>query len=273
MAFWNKRRKNKPLPQTPPPQQRLLSYRVANLQGIGARANQEDAFAFVNAMDVTEMKRSGLLALVADGMGGMAGGEVASGTAISAMKAAFQTMDRQGDLAELLKNSVLETGQQVFEALGGRGGSTLVACLFYEERLYFASVGDSYLYLLRDGELLKLNRAHNVRQKRWLETIQNGSMDPEPACADREADALTRFLGMDELDDVDHLRRPLALREGDLLLLCSDGVAGVLTESELCGCLQGDAPQEMCERIEQAIISQNRKFQDNYTALIVRCGY
>lgn len=273
MAFWNKRRKKQVVPQELPPQERLLSYRVANLQGIGTRQNQEDAFAFVNAVDVTEMKRKGLLALVADGMGGMEGGKLASETAIAAMKASFQTMDRQGDLAEALKGSVLAAGQQVFEALGGRGGSTLVACLFYREQLYYASVGDSYLYLLRDGQLLRLNRPHNVRQECWLDTIRSGSMDPEPARAHREAEALTQFLGMETLDDVDYLRRPLALREGDLLLLCSDGVAGVLTEDQLMSCLQGDAPDQMCPRLEQAILAENRQYQDNYTALVIRCGY
>lgn len=273
MAFWNKRRKKQDPVPPPVPQERLLSYRVANLQGIGARSQQEDAFAFVNATDVTEMKRSGLLALVADGMGGMEGGKVAGEKAVSAMKASFQAMDRNGDLARLLHDSVLEAGQQVFEALGGRGGSTLVACLIYDEQLYFASVGDSYLYLLRDGELLRLNRAHNIRQEEWMETIRSGSMDPEPARANKEADALTQFLGMNELDDVDHLRRPLHLREGDVLLLCSDGVAGVLTEEVLCSCLSGENPAQMCNELEQAILSQNRKFQDNYTALILRCGY
>lgn len=273
MAFWNKRRKKQAVPQEQQPQERLLSYRVANLQGIGTRQNQEDAFAFVNAVDVTEMKRSGLLALVADGMGGMEGGKLASETSIAAMKASFQTMDRQSNLAGSLKDSVLAAGQQVFETLGGRGGSTLVACLFYEEQLYYASVGDSYLYLLRDGELLRLNRPHNVRQECWLDTIRSGSMDPEPARAHKEAEALTQFLGMDVLDDVDYLRRPLALQEGDLLLLCSDGVAGVLTEAQLVSCLQGDAPDQMCTQLEHLILAQNRQYQDNYTALVIRCGY
>ena len=273
MAFWNKRRKKQAVPQTIPPQERLLSYRVANLQGIGTRQNQEDAFAFVNAVDVTEMKRKGLLALVADGMGGMEGGKRASETVIAAMKDAFGGLDRQGNLAEALKESVISAGQKVFELLNGRGGSTLVACLIYEEQLYYASVGDSYLYLLRDGELLRMNRPHNVRQDLWLESIHCDSMDPEPACANKEADALTQFLGMEDIEDVDYLHRPLTLREGDLFLLCSDGVAGVLTEAEISACLQGDTPDQMCSKLEQAVLAQNRKYQDNYTALIIRCGY
>lgn len=273
MAFWNRRRKKQTAPREQTAQERLLSYQVANLQGIGNRQRQEDAFAFVNAMDVTEMKRGGLLAVVADGMGGMRDGKVASETAIASIKADFQAMDRQGDLAGQLRDSVLAAGQKVFQALGGDGGSTVVACLFYEEQLSYASVGDSFLWLLRDGQLLRLNRAHNVRQERWLETIRSGSMDPEPARADNEAEALTQFLGMDGLEDVDCLRRPLRLRDGDLFLLCSDGVAGVLTEETLRACLGEGTPEQICAALENAILLENRRFQDNYTALVIRCGY
>lgn len=273
MAFWNKRRKKQTAPQEQPARERLLSYQVANLQGIGTRQRQEDAFAFVNAMDVTEMKRNGLLAMVADGMGGMRDGKVASETAIASIKVDFQAMDRTGDLAGQLRDSVLRAGQRVYQALDGQGGSTMVACVFYEEQLYYSSVGDSFLYLLRDGQLLRLNRAHNVLQARWLAAVRSGSMDPEPARTGGEADALTQFLGMGGLEDVDYLRRPLRLHDGDLFLLCSDGVAGVLTEETIAACLREGTPEQMCAGLEQAILLENRRFQDNYTALVIRCGY
>lgn len=268
MAFWKKLRKKQIVPQ-----ERLLSYQISNLQGIGARQRQEDSFSFVNATDVTAMKHSGLLALVADGMGGMRDGKTASETAIAAMKADFRAMDRQGNLAEQLRNSVLRAGRAVHLALDGDGGSTLVACMFFDEQLYYASVGDSFLYLLRDGQLLRLNRAHNVLHEGWLHTIRSGSMDPEPARADREASALTQFLGMESMEDIDYLHRPLKLQDGDLFLLCSDGVAGVLNETDLLACLQSGVPDRICAALERAILMENRKYQDNYTALVIRCGY
>ncbi len=292
MSFWKRRReKNEPQESVPQPQasvtvrpeehaspapavpKRLISYRVANLQGVGSRERQEDSFTFVNAMDVTEMRRNGLLAIVADGMGGMRDGKVASETAIACMKKDFQAMDRSGDIAAQLRDSVLNAGARVFDSLGGGGGSTVVACIFYEEQLWFASVGDSFLYLLRDGQLLRLNREHNVLHERYLETIRSGSMDPEPARADWEKSALSQFLGMDVLDDVDYLRRPLKLHDGDRFLLCSDGVAGVLSEAALQSYMEKGTPADACAAMEKAILMENRQYQDNFTALVVQCGY
>lgn len=255
------------------PPRRLISYRIGNLQGVGSRERQEDSFAFVNAMDVTEMRRSGLLAVVADGMGGMRDGKVASEAVIASLREDFlKRLDRGGDIAGQLCDSVLRAGERVFHTLDGDGGSTVVACMFYEEQLWFASVGDSFLWLLRDGELLRLNREHNVMTERWAETIRRGGMDPEPGREDPEKAALTQFLGMDLVDDVDFLRRPMKLHDGDVLLLCSDGVGGVLTEETVRACLSNGVPEEMCAALERAVMLANNPYQDNFTALVIQCG-
>ena len=214
-----------------------------------------------------------MLAVVADGMGGMRDGRVASETVISSIKADFQAMDRSGDLAGQLRRSVITAGRKVFDILGGDGGSTIVACVFYEEQLYCASVGDSFAYLYRDGQLLRLNREHNVQSEDYLEMIRSGGLDPDPARDDPEGPALTGFLGMENLREVDDLRRPLKLHDGDLLLLCSDGVAGVLSEDTMVSCLRKNTLEEMSIALDQAVQNENRRYQDNYTALIVRCGY
>ncbi len=257
-------------PQEPP--KRRLSYRVANLQGVGNRQRQEDSFTFVNAMDVTEIRRKGLLAVVADGMGGMRDGRLASETAIASLKADFQAMDRSRDLGPQLRDGILSASGKVFAALGGDGGSTVVTCVFYEEELYFASVGDSFGFLFREGQLLQLNREHNVRTEDYLEILRSGSVDPERAREDPEGPALTGFLGMENLREVDEFLKPMRLHDGDLILLCSDGVAGVLSEDILKSCLGKRTPEEMCIALEEAVKSENRRYQDNYTALIIQCG-
>lgn len=252
---------------------RRLSYRVANLQGIGTRERQEDSFAFSNALDVTGIRKKGLFAVVADGMGGMRDGRLASETAIAGLKKDFDGMDRNEDLAKQLCDSVFAAGDQVRRKLDGEGGSTVVACIFYQEQLYFASVGDSFLYLKRGRQLLRLNCAHNCKNQVYLETIRSGSMDPDRGRNHREKAALTQFLGMDGMDEVDFLRRPLPLQEGDILLLCSDGVGGVLEEQELARCLEEENPKKMCAAIEKGIVQKERSSMDNYTALVIQCGY
>ena len=86
-----------------------------------------------------------------------------------------------------------------------------------------------------------------------------------------EAEALTQFLGMIGLSDVDGTVRPIPLKEGDVLMACSDGVGGVLTEDEVRRCLSFVSERSMCQQIEQFLVAHARKNQDNYTALIVKC--
>ncbi|MCR4892492.1 MAG: protein phosphatase 2C domain-containing protein [Lachnospiraceae bacterium] len=255
------------------PPKRLLSYQVGNLQGIGSRERQEDSFAFANAMDVTEILRQGLLAIVADGMGGMQDGKVASECVISTMLSDFEAMDRNSDLSIQFQRSVHHANNEVFRRLGGDGGSTVVGGIFFQEKLYFVSVGDSFIYLLRDGRLSRINREHNCRNSIFLKTIRAGSMDPEDGRSDPEEAALTQFVGMDELSDIDAFRRPLQLKNRDVLLFCSDGVGGVLSEEEIRECLLTMSPPEACIEMEQRIYRKQRPHQDNFTALVIRCGY
>lgn len=261
-------------PLTPRPQKkRLLSYQLANLQGVGARARQEDSFTIANAFDVTEIKENGLLFVVCDGMGGMKDGKVASETAIASIRSSFTEMDRNGDIAGQLKESVYKAADAVEDRLGGDGGSTIVAGIIFHEKLYYASVGDSYFYLKRGGSLYRLNREHNLCNQLYLESIRAGSMDPREGEESPEAVALTQFLGMTGLDDVDCSVRPLPLYDGDVLLACSDGVGGVLDENEVLASLSFDNAQQMCVCMEQGIIAHARRNQDNYTALVVKCMY
>ena len=254
---------------------RRLSYQVSSLQGIGQRERQEDAFLVVNGDDVFEMGREGLFAVVADGMGGMKDGGLASRTVVESLPNAFAVMDRSTDLAGQLFQSVNRTGGKVRELLGGDGGSTVVACLIFGEQLYFVSVGDSYLYLKRDGELYRLNREHTYRSRLYLEELRSGGINPKPAEEAEEAAALVQFLGMDgmEADEMDGFRRPYPLKDGDVLLLCSDGIAGVLTDDQILDCLKWPKPAEICANLEERVLKRRLRFQDNYTAVVIRCGY
>lgn len=252
---------------------RLLTYQVANLQELGTRERQEDSFAAANAFDVTEIREKGLLFVVCDGMGGMRDGKLASETAVASIRQSFADMDRNMDLAEQLKAGVYHAADEVERRLEGDGGSTLVAGILFQERLYYASVGDSFLYLRRGEQLYRLNREHNLCCQTYLECLRSGNMDPGPGRGSGEAAALTQFLGMPGMNDVDCSVRPLPIRNGDVLLACSDGVGGVLDEEELLAALGLHSAQAMCQQIKQQIIAHGRKNQDNYTAMVVKCYY
>ena len=230
------KRENPPLPEKAPP---ALGYRTASVQGIGSREDQEDAFLFVNDRDVVRSRQEGLFAVVADGMGGMASGQEASG--------------------------------KVFQRLNGLGGSTAIVCHIFREQLWFACVGDSSLYLLRDQQLNRLNQEHTVCTQRYEEALLSGSTDPSSGRNDPQSHAVTSFLGREELNQIDCLLRPLPLQAGDVLLLCSDGVSGTLSEETLLACLQQETPEYSCIAMEEEIKTRNKPGQDNYTALVIRC--
>jgi protein phosphatase len=273
MAFFKKKKHPNPPVVEPPRRSRLLSYRIANLQGIGARARQEDSFTIANAFDVTEIRKNGLLFVVCDGMGGMKDGKLASETAIASIRSSFLEMDRSADLAIQLEDAVYLAADIVEKKLGGDGGSTIVAGIIFREQLYYASVGDSYFYLKRGNGLYRLNREHNLCSQIHMENIRAGKLDPEDGKKSPEAAALTQFLGMTGMDDVDCSVRPFPLKEGDVLVACSDGVGGVLDEDEVYRALMQQDAQGMCRSMEQGILDHARKNQDNYTALVVQCMY
>lgn len=273
---WLDRFLTKPKPSSDPvpevePISPLLSYQVANLQQKGARPYQEDSFAFVNALDVTEIRENGLMAIVADGMGGMEAGKQVSEMAVSCMVSAFSQMQRTGDLALQLRNAVIAADDALVQRFKGIGGTTLISCIIYDEKLYFASVGDSYLYLMRGGSLYRLNREQNYRHQLYAEAISAGSIDPTEADQDPDGHRLSAFLGMGGLSDLDYLRQPLPLRDGDILLLCSDGVGGVVTESQIIQNLSNNSAAEMCLNLDESVRRAARVHQDNYTALVIRC--
>ena len=273
---WLDRFLTKPKPSSIPapeigPISPLLSYQVANLQQKGARPYQEDSFAFVNALDVTEIRENGLMAIVADGMGGMEAGKQVSEMAVSCMVSAFGQMQRNGDLAVQLRNAVVAADDALVQRFKGVGGTTLISCIIYDQKLYFASVGGSYLYLARGGNLYRLNREQNYRHQLYAEAIAAGSIDPTEADQDPDGHRLSAFLGMGGLSDLDYLRQPLPLRDGDILLLCTDGVGGVVTESQIIQNLSNNSAAEMCLNLDESVRRASRVHQDNYTALVIRC--
>ena len=248
-----------------------LNYQVANLQGVGARARQEDSFTFANAFDQSKMQEEGLLFVVCDGMGGMRDGKVASEAAIASFRQSFSDMDMSGDIPDQLRSSIFRASESVEEKLEGEGGSTAIVGIIYKEMLYFASVGDSFLFIKRGNNLYQINREHNMCNQIYLEDIEDGNLDPSHARNNREAVALTSFLGMVGISEVDGFKKPFKLREKDVILACSDGVGGVLSIEEMLNSLKMSGPETMCQSLEAGIIAHNKKNQDNYTALVINC--
>ena len=248
-----------------------ISFQLANLQGLGTRDAQEDSFAFGNALDPEAIAKGGLLAVVADGMGGMASGKTASETAVAAVLRAFPEFDLEKEIPAQLNAALSAANSAVYEKLDQSGGTTMVLALIYDEKLWYSSVGDSYLFLLHDRQLIQLNRCQTIFNELCLESIRAGELGTAAAMEDLEKHAITQFVGLEQLEEIDFLRRPLQLCAGDVLLVCSDGVGSTLSCNCIEKCLSHGSPEDMCAALNAEIRNKNLRYQDNYTALIVQC--
>ena len=130
---------------------------VANLQGLGEREEQEDSFAVLNATDPADLAGYGLFALFNYGMGGMEGGRQASEWAADFFIQLFRERDPKMGAPEWFYQSVHVVSDSVYRQFGGRSGTTLVAVHLLKDRLHWLSVGDSAIYLARDGGVFQLN--------------------------------------------------------------------------------------------------------------------
>lgn len=226
------------------------------------RAQNEDALAF-------SAERG--YAILADGMGGYNAGEIASGIAVAVLVDVLdeQLVNEQTPPRQALETAAQAANEEVFRAaqanIDYQGmGTTLVAAVFRPGRLTVAHVGDSRLYRLRKGSLVRLTADHSVVQ----EQIKAGLLDEQTAAASPERHLLTRALGVEPHVDVEV--REYDAQGGDVYLLCSDGLTDMLTDAEIADLLTEHAtvPESVCRRLVDT--ANDRGGLDNISVLLVR---
>lgn len=229
------------------------------------RSENQDTFS------VTAFKspRGGelLLAVVCDGMGGVKGGAVASSLCaetFSAYLAAHATPTRtvtQRAALTAANRAVYKRAREDDGALNSMG-TTLVSALASERSVTLLSVGDSRAYLYRDGMLLPLTHDHSYVQQ----MMDAGMMTAEEASRSPYRNIITRAVGVSASVKGDVIR--LAWREGDRILLCTDGLTGCVKADEICSILaQDETLFDMAHELVGA--ANSRGGEDNITALLL----
>lgn len=248
---------------------REITFSVGKLHALGGRKNQQDSFS---VSEEELIPTHGLLAVVADGMGGLADGDQMSQCAITAMMETFYRL--QGDPARILLMLVESAAQAVNAKLGAgnysTSGSTLVAGLIQNGEFHYVSVGDSRICLFRDGFLYQLNREHIFRHELEIRAINHES-SWETADTHPKAAGLTSFLGMGALKYVDIPSEAVVIRPGDKFILMSDGVYNSVGKAEMIELLKRPAA-EAADGLGALIEEKRLSAQDNYTAIIIACG-
>lgn len=243
---------------------------IGKLHEQGERSGQQDCFG---VSDESMMQTHGLLAVVADGMGGLSDGDKVSTAAVESILDNFFLYQGKCTPEQQLLMLAQYAVESVNKLLGPDGfsksGSTLVMGLLRESAFSFLSVGDSRICLYRHGILMQLNREHIYKNKLALDAV-NGEIALPDVYSDTRGSGLISFLGMEVLQYIDFPAEPVRLIAGDKLLLMSDGVYNALDNDELGRCLEA-APEEAAEQIRKAIQEKGYTNQDNYTAVIIGC--
>ncbi len=243
---------------------------------VGARSGQEDAFRLWPAEGVVQPKATddGLLAVLADGMGGHAGGAVAGQTACATFTEVFAATstpyEERLNTALWASNDALAKGVEQNAALRGMG-CTLVAAWIDGTGLRWTSVGDSLLLLYRFPDVIRLNADHSLGF--YLdEQARQHRISVGEARAAPNRNALRSALTGSKIDLIDVRGEPLELRPGDWVLLASDGIAS-LAGDELADVIyryRQSTPDEMAEALVGAVAQKGIPDQDNTTVVAVR---
>jgi serine/threonine protein phosphatase PrpC len=198
---------------------------------------------------------------VADGMGGHKGGDVASQLALETLEAEFR--EGRGDLAQQIRDANAAVFERSRSDSAVRGmGTTLTAVVVAGTSALFAHVGDSRAYLLRAGDLRQLTDDHTLVAR----MVKSGEISEAEAGVHPHRSVLTRALGTEPEIDVDEF--DVALTDGDRLLLCSDGLTGMVTEEQIVAILSAAPdPQDAADRLVRA--ANRAGGVDNITVVVL----
>ena len=250
-----------------------LAVEVAAKTDVGCvRANNEDNFGY----DL----RYGIF-VVCDGMGGQAAGEVASKLGVDTLLSYFRRAAQTGEYQQagapmdglskegtalasairLANHTIFETGQQQTASAGM--GSTLVAALIKGNALSIANVGDSRIYLIRQGVIQQLTQDHSL----VMEQVRRGYLTREQAEHSEMQNIILKALGSEESVDPDV--EDLVVLAGDTLLMCSDGLTKYIHDNEILQMVSaGETLSQRCSALIQT--AKHRGGDDNITCLLLR---
>jgi len=221
------------------------------------------------------------LVVLADGMGGYNAGEVASGMAttviITEMQQSLQKVQpheidpktHQQLAARLVREQVMKANTSIYQAAQSQPqyagmGTTLVVCLFYDNKVLVAHLGDSRLYLLRDGNFNQVTRDHSLLQ----EQIDSGLITAEQAKNAQHKNLVTKALGIDPSVEPEIHEYPA--KPGDIYLLCSDGLCDMVDDEDI-----GMAVQTFGNNLKMAAshlvqMANDNGGRDNVSVILVR---
>ena len=253
-------------PDTDPTNQ-ALKLNVAQRTDVGrTRQHNEDNVAYIVPKDEQLLATKGALFIVADGMGGHAAGEVASEIAVDTVCTLYYE-NPEPDVVENLRADIEYANAVIYEhatedASHSGMGTTCVVAVLRGTTAYVANVGDSRAYHLHHNQIRQITQDHS-----WVaEQVRLGNLSPEQARVHAMRNVITRSLGPYPDVDVDVFVVPV--EQGDALILCSDGLSGLVSDLDLLRIVQNFDPQESVYHLVEKANAHGGI--DNISAIVVR---
>jgi protein phosphatase len=256
------------------PAARSLDLRVGRRTHVGRRRtlNEDSLLVLEYLLSNKSITHPAGLFVVADGMGGHEGGEIASGMLVRAVAQRAATWlaevspagEPSDAAAQWLIDVIGEANGEIYEwarSAGYEMGTTIVAALVMGERAIIAHVGDSRAYRARANTLERLTVDHSLVES----LVSANQISPEQARDHPQSNVIYRTIG--DRADVEVDVRQIQLAPGDLLLLCSDGLSGMLTDEAIHLTLRGSPPQAACDALVDA--ANRAGGEDNITAIVI----
>ena len=210
------------------------------------------------------------LYILADGMGGYKGGEIASSLATQSVKNYIydnfeKTEKQRDDILKLIKDAILYANMVVYEKskeekeLDGMG-TTLEVCLIYNNKAYIGHIGDSRIYRIRKQVMRRLTKDHSYVQQ----LVEDGKITREEANTHPKKNMLTKALGCTPYIEPD--LRDRNIEKNDILMICSDGLTNMVNEEKICEIIKNNPETAVEELINEA---NNSGGYDNITVVII----
>ena len=239
---------------------------------IGTRDYQQDLGYYYMGSDCA-------FSAICDGMGGREGGEQASKAAVDQLVQDFRNERGITNVPEFLVKEVGRMNQVVAGLKNHAGGplkcgTTLVAAYCQGNQMYWVSVGDSKIYLIHNNSIQPVNREHNYRLTLKL-NLENGLINRDTydrESMSRQAEALVSYIGMGQLAMVDVSQAPVRLQEGDVVMLCSDGISKSLSDSQILAMVRdNDIDMDIAaDRMTSMAMRYGVRGQDNTTVILIK---
>lgn len=243
-------------------------YELAWRSNIGRRESQQDS-GYLIADDYN------VLAIVCDGMGGLEGGATASRTAVNQFVQQYLKYGENFD-NKWMREAVEGADDTVYKLEDGNGnrlnaGTTLVSVCIQDDKAYWVSAGDSRIYIMRENEMVQVTSDHNYFWE-LNQQLEDGTISREKYREEAfSGEALISFVGMGGLNLIDMNEEPFELRQGDVILICSDGLYKTVPDEVIQEIVdKARNINEVAQWIEQYIREEDCVWQDNYTFILVK---